>query len=49
MVVETAFKKIEKHKKILFVYDRLDIIGGLETRWMDEFSYLKKITIRFFY
>lgn len=42
MVVETAFKKIEKHKKILFVYDRLDIIGGLETRWMDEFSYLKK-------
>lgn len=42
MVVETASTNIEKYKRILFVYDRLDIIGGLETRWMDEFSYLKK-------
>lgn len=30
------------NKKILFAYHRLDVIGGIETRWIDEFKYLKK-------
>ncbi len=31
-----------KKTNILFVYHRFDVIGGIETRWMDEFVYLKK-------
>ena len=27
---------------ILFIYHRLDGIGGIETRWIDEFKYLHK-------
>lgn len=27
---------------ILFIYHRIDSIGGIETRWMDEFQYLNK-------
>lgn len=42
MVVNAASISTEKDKNILFIYDRLDIIGGLETRWIDEFHYLKK-------
>lgn len=42
MVVNAASISTEKGKNILFIYDRLDIIGGLETRWIDEFHYLKK-------
>lgn len=29
-------------KRILFLNHRLDTIGGIETRWMDEFRYLNK-------
>lgn len=29
-------------KRILYVYHRLDIIGGIETRWKDEFEFLRK-------
>lgn len=31
-----------KTKNILFAYHRLDILGGIETRWIDEFKYLQK-------
>ena len=31
-----------ENKNILFIYHRLDILGGIETRWIDEFRYLKK-------
>lgn len=42
MLANTASTSNDKATNILFVYDRLDIIGGLETRWMDEFHYLEK-------
>ncbi len=42
MIANTASVSTDKDKNTLFIYDRLDIIGGLETRWMDEFHYLKK-------
>lgn len=42
MPVSTASINTNKATNILFVYDRLDIIGGLETRWIDEFYYLGK-------
>lgn len=29
-----------KNKKILFLNHRLDTLGGIETRWIDEFKYL---------
>ncbi|WP_350557847.1 glycosyltransferase family 4 protein [Psychrobacter sp. CAL346-MNA-CIBAN-0220] len=42
MLADENFIDANEVTNILFVYDRLDIIGGLETRWMDEFQYLKK-------
>lgn len=31
-----------EYRNILFLYHRLDILGGIETRWIDEFSYLQE-------
>ena len=39
--METGTKNTA-NKNILFVYHRLDVIGGIETRWIDEFESLKK-------
>ena len=33
---------METKKNILFAYHRLDVIGGIETRFIDEFIFLKK-------
>lgn len=33
---------VNKNTNILFIYHRLNVIGGIETRWMDEFYYLRE-------
>jgi hypothetical protein len=42
MTSDTLVTDINEPTNILFIYHRLDGIGGIETRWMDEFQYLNK-------
>lgn len=37
------------NRNILFVYHRLDVIGGMETRWIDEFEALNKKDYKVFF
>lgn len=49
MDFNAQIKETPESKKILFVYHRLDIIGGIETRWMDEFQALNKNGYKIFF
>lgn len=42
MLSGAAANNSNKPTNMLFVYHRLDGIGGIETRWIDEFQYLNK-------
>lgn len=42
MSSNTNLMRKSELKRILFINHRLDIIGGIETRWIDEFRYLNK-------
>ena len=42
MLSGVAANNSNKPTNILFIYHRLDGIGGIETRWIDEFRYLNK-------
>lgn len=42
MSSELSINDSNKPTNILFIYHRLDGIGGIETRWIDEFQYLNK-------
>ena len=49
MNLSSQVKKITESRNILFIYHRLDVIGGIETRWMDEFEYLNKKQYKIFF
>lgn len=40
--IDMYLTEVNDIKNILYVYHRLNVIGGIETRWIDEFVYLKK-------
>lgn len=49
MTSKTQIENISNNRNILFIYNRLDIIGGIETRWMDEFKALNENKYRVFF
>lgn len=49
MTSDTQIESASESRNILFVYHRLDIIGGIETRWMDEFEALNKNKYKVFF
>lgn len=42
MTTDLLATKNDQLTNILFIYHRVNSIGGIETRWIDEFQYLKK-------
>lgn len=42
MTTDLLATKNDQLTNILFIYHRINSIGGIETRWIDEFQYLEK-------